>query len=428
MIGSTLGHYEITGLLGRGGMGEVYAARDSRLGRTVAIKVLLQDVAQRRSRQARFEREARLLASLNHPNIATVYDFSSSPTFQGKDTYFIVMEFVKGKTLADRIAGGPLPLGTAVRILADVAEGLAAAHDRRVVHRDLKPSNIMVTPDGRVKILDFGLAKAVGLLVQEFGTTLPDFEIEKDVGTDQDDVPTLALSLTHGDFSFRGGLLGTPGYMSPEQMRGEALRAPTDVWSFGCCLFEAITGERAFSPDVRAVSPEPAWEKLDRAPIAVRGLIRECLAEPVSQRPSDMRTVALVLRGAQLRSDGQQPDEQFADSDALERRLFEMSQDLLCIAGLDGKFRRINPAFQRALGWTSAELLGRPFFDFVHPADIAATESEMVQLASGLPTISFENRYKCSDGQYLRLQWTAQPDPDTGLIFAVARIAGAVPE
>jgi serine/threonine-protein kinase len=220
MIGKTIGQYEIQSLLGAGGMGEVYQARDTRLGRIVAVKILPKQLAQDHERIQRFEREARLLASLNHTNIATLFGFEQ---FEG--THFLVMELVDGATLAERIAHGPIPVAEALKIAQQIAEGLEAAHEKGVIHRDLKPANVKITPDGKVKVLDFGLAKALAAPAQ--GDFLSS--------------PTMAVGGTYA-----GVVLGTAPYMSPEQAKGQDADQRTDVFAFGCVLFEMLTGRRSF--------------------------------------------------------------------------------------------------------------------------------------------------------------------------------------
>ncbi len=212
MIGQTLAHYRIVERLAAGGMGEVYRASDTKLGREVAIKVLPDAFVRDPERLARFEREARLLASLNHPNIAAIHGFE-----QSRGIPYLVLELVPGETLADRLSAGPLRIEEALRICVQIAQGLEAAHERGVIHRDLKPANIKITPEGKVKVLDFGLAKA-------FAADLAESSAVTEVGTRQ------------------GVILGTPSYMSPEQARGKPVDKRTDIWSFGCVLYEALTG------------------------------------------------------------------------------------------------------------------------------------------------------------------------------------------
>ena len=224
MVGTTLSHYRITEKLGRGGMGEVYRAEDMNLPREVAIKVLPDEFADDVERLARFEREAQLLASLSHQCIATIYGLEES---EGKR--FIVMEAVKGQTLAQRLVKGPLTLDDTLEVCRFVAEGLEAAHDKGIIHRDLKPANVMLTPEGKVKILDFGLAKA-----------LQGEPRAQDVSR----FPTLTSQITH-----IGMVLGTAAYMSPEQAKGRPVDKRADIWAFGCMLYECLTGKKAFQGD-----------------------------------------------------------------------------------------------------------------------------------------------------------------------------------
>jgi eukaryotic-like serine/threonine-protein kinase len=221
MIGQKLGQYEIESKIGAGGMGEVYQARDSRLGRSVAVKVLPEAFASDPERIARFEREAKVLAALNHPNIAILYGFE-----QAADTHFLVMELVDGETLAARIARGPIPAGAALEIASQIAEALEAAHEKGIVHRDLKPANVKITAEGKVKVLDFGLARAIETPAAQ---------------TNLSNSPTLSLAATNA-----GVILGTAAYMSPEQARGENTDHRTDIFAFGCVLYEMLTARQSF--------------------------------------------------------------------------------------------------------------------------------------------------------------------------------------
>src|SRR5262245_49393316 len=220
-IGQQLGSYEITALLGKGGMGEVYRARDLKLKRDVAIKILPDEFSRDANRVSRFQREAEVLASLNHPNIAAIYDVQ-----EANDSRFLVLELVEGETLADRLERGPIPIDQALRIAKNICEALEAAHEKGVIHRDLKPGNVNITPDDKVKVLDFGLAKALD------GSAS---------GVAMSNSPTLTLAGTSA-----GVILGTAAYMSPEQARGRASDQRSDVFSFGCVLFEMLTGRQAF--------------------------------------------------------------------------------------------------------------------------------------------------------------------------------------
>ena len=219
LTGQRLGVYHILDLLGVGGMGQVYRARDTRLGRDVAVKVLPRLFSADPERLARFEREARLLASLNHPHIAAIYGFE-----QTGGVHALILELVEGPTLAERLQRGPLPITEALRIARQIADALEAAHERRVIHRDLKPQNIKVKADGTVKVLDFGLAKAASAAANE-----PD-----------------VWSTLHVDGTRDGIILGTISYMSPEQARGHAADKRTDIWAFGCVLYEMLTARPPF--------------------------------------------------------------------------------------------------------------------------------------------------------------------------------------
>src|SRR5579872_6394491 len=224
--GAKFGPYEIVAPLGAGGMGEVYRARDPRLGREVAIKILPPGSAGDSERLRRFEQEARATAALNHPNILAVFDIGSQD-----NSPYIVSELLDGETLRARLNGGPLSIRKAVEYALQIARGLAAAHDQGILHRDLKPENIFITRDGHVKILDFGLAK---LTMPELGA------------------PGLSAEATLDSVTGRGVLLGTLGYMSPEQCRGAAVDARSDLFSFGAVLYEMLSGSRAFRGDTTA--------------------------------------------------------------------------------------------------------------------------------------------------------------------------------
>jgi eukaryotic-like serine/threonine-protein kinase len=267
--GVRFGVYEILAKLGEGGMGEVYRARDTRLKRDVAIKVLPDAFARDAARLTRFEREAELLATLNHPNIASIYGFEDVPAGAG-----IVLELVEGPTLADHLAGRALPVGEALVIAKQIADALAAAHDKGIVHRDLKPANIKLTPGGQVKVLDFGLAKAM----DPAGTAV---------------VPGSSISPTMVSPATQAGIiLGTAAYMSPEQARGKPVDQRADIWAFGCVLFEMLTGRPPFdsgetvSDAIAAIlAHEPAWNALPgTTPASVRRLLRRSIEKDPNRR------------------------------------------------------------------------------------------------------------------------------------------------
>jgi serine/threonine protein kinase len=278
MIRKTLGHYEITSQLGKGGMGEVYRAKDQKLGRDVAIKVLPEEFAKDDDRVARFQREAKLLASLNHANIAAIYGLE-----EADGTHFIVLELVEGDTLADRLKRGAIPVEESLKLAFQIAEALEAAHEKGVIHRDLKPANIKVTPDGKVKVLDFGLAKAYA--------------------GDREDVnlsnsPTLSEAATQ-----QGIILGTAAYMSPEQARGEAVDKRADIWAFGVVLFEMLTGRgmfegRTVSDTLAAVlMREPEWKRLPaNLNPRIRLLLEHCLEKEGKNRCSGIGEARLDIQ------------------------------------------------------------------------------------------------------------------------------------
>src|SRR5688572_6546875 len=281
--GQRLGPYEVIGLLGTGGMGEVYRARDTNLGRDVALKVLPTAFALDPERLARFRREAQVLATLNHPHIAAIYGLEESPGGLG-----LVLELVDGPTLADRLVHGPLPLDEAWPIARQVSEALEAAHDHGIVHRDLKPANVKVRTDGTVKVLDFGLAKA-------FDPT------SIDAAADASQSPTLISPAA----TRVGVILGTAAYMSPEQARGKTVDKRADVWAFGCVLYEMLVGIRPFAGDdvsqtiARVIEREPDWEALAKVtPPAVLRIVRRCLQKDVNQRLRDIGDARLELLDA----------------------------------------------------------------------------------------------------------------------------------
>ena len=279
--GTRIGPYEVTGPLGAGGMGEVYRARDSRLGRDVAIKVLPDLFSGDPDRLARFEREAHLLASLQHPRIAVVYGVEE---MRGQRA--LVMELVEGETLADRLAQGPLPVDDAIGIARQIADALEAAHEKGIVHRDLKPANIKLRLDGEIKVLDFGLAKAISPV---------------GAGSGLANSPTVSIGTQAGI------VLGTAAYMSPEQARGRPVDRRTDVWAFGCVLYEMLTGKSAFGGEsvtdliAAIVKEDPAWAQLPPdVPPGVRRLLQRCLRKDARQRLRDMGDVRLELDEAQI--------------------------------------------------------------------------------------------------------------------------------
>jgi len=276
-VGTRVGPYEITGILGAGGMGEVFRARDTKLLRDVALKVLPETLASDPERRARFEREAQVLASLSHPNIGSIHGLEEGPSNAGQPTQALILELVEGPTLADRIVQGPIPLDEALPIAKQIAEALEAAHDRGIVHRDLKPSNIKLRPDGLVKVLDFGLAK----LVESVRPGAP----HRNAALSQSPtITTPAMTLS-------GVILGTAAYMSPEQARGLDADARSDVFAFGAVLYEMLTGRRAFAGDgvsetlAFVITRDPDWALLPgTVPQRVRMLLARSLTKDRRQR------------------------------------------------------------------------------------------------------------------------------------------------
>jgi len=280
MVGNTLGHYQITNQLGKGGMGEVFRAKDQKLGRDVAIKVLPEEFARDADRVARFQREAKLLASLNHSNIAAIYGLEE---FGG--TNFLVLELVEGDTLADRIKAGPIRVEEALKLALQIAEALEAAHEKGVIHRDLKPANIKVTPEGKVKVLDFGLAKAF---------------VGEQAELNLSDSPTLSDMATR-----QGVILGTAAYMSPEQARGKPVDKRTDIWAFGCVLYEMLAGQAAFQgEDVTEIlaAVVKSGADLDLLPANIHPRVREviirCLQKDLKKRYRDIGDVEFEFEQA----------------------------------------------------------------------------------------------------------------------------------
>ena len=275
-VGGRLGHFDVVAPLGAGGMGEVYRARDTRLGRDVALKVLPEAFARDKERRSRFEREARLLATLNHPAIAGIHGVEDDA-----GTPVLVMELVEGETLDRRLQRGRVPVRQALEVGRQVAEALGTAHEKGIIHRDLKPSNVMLTPEGKVKLLDFGLAKA--LAGEDVGSEEPTARPDSDASTST------------------GVVIGTAPYMSPEQARGEGLDRRTDIWSLGCVLYEMLVGARAFpgrGPEAVAaiLEREPEWQALPPdTPVKVQELLRRCLQKDRGRRLHDIADARIEL-------------------------------------------------------------------------------------------------------------------------------------
>src|SRR5262245_897911 len=277
-IGQQFGSFEITASLGKGGMGEVYQARDTRLDRDVAIKTLPEQLAADPDRLARLEREAKLLASLNHPNIGAIYGLEK---FDSR--HFLILELVEGETLADHLGRGSIPVDESLRLAVQISEALQAAHEQGVIHRDLKPANRKITPDGTAKVLDFGLAKPAGAESSELEGL-----------SNSPTMRTLASS--------PGMILGTAAYMSPEQAKGRPVDRRTDIFAFGCVLYEMLTGKRAFEGEdvsdtlAAVLRADPDWSALPPdVPPGLRTLIQRCLAKDRAKRVAEISAVKFVL-------------------------------------------------------------------------------------------------------------------------------------
>src|SRR5258708_10476120 len=313
--GQRLGPYEVVGAIGAGGMGEVYRARDAKLNREVALKVLSELLASDSDRLARFRREAQVLASLNHPNIGHIYGFEDSGTIHA-----LVLELIEGPTLADRIAQGPIPLDEALPIASQIAEALEAAHEQSIVHRDLKPANVKLRPDGTVKVLDFGMARV--------------FE-PMSVSADVSQSPTITTPAMTG----MGVILGTAAYMSPEQAKGRAADKRSDVWAFGCVLFEMLSGKRAFEGEgvsdtlATVLKGEPDWAALPATlPPSIRALVAGCLRKERKQRIGDI-SAALFLVNQPMMAFGALPTPVVPTSRPLWRRALPIVATAIVVAG-----------------------------------------------------------------------------------------------
>ncbi|MCM2314124.1 MAG: serine/threonine-protein kinase [Thermoanaerobaculia bacterium] len=350
--GTSLAHYEVTSPLGKGGMGEVFRARDTKLGREVAIKILPEEFTKDAERLARFDREAKLLASLNHPNVAAIHGFED---VSGRK--FLVMELAHGETLADRIRRGPLPVEEAIAIAKPIALALEAAHDRGIIHRDLKPANVMVDEDGLVKVLDFGLAKAL--------------DVDEE-STDVTNSPTMVRVASHS-----GVILGTAAYMSPEQAKGKRVDRRADIWAYGVVLYEMLTGERIFGGETvsdslaRVIMSEPDYSKLPAGtPPHVRTLLERCLVKDPKQRLQAIGEARIALESGASTAVATTPT---------------------AIAGTAAKKR----GAAGALPWVIAALLGvalvaavllrKPEPKLVWKSTISAPEGTVVQLNPAFP-------------------------------------------
>ncbi|MFO0888613.1 MAG: PAS domain S-box protein [Isosphaeraceae bacterium] len=408
-------------------MGTILLARDETLGRAVVFKILRKSHQDDAELNGRFRREAAITAQLQHPGVPTVFGLGAladaRPCFS--------MTLVQGRTLAQLLAGSadrPRDRPRFLTVFQQVCQTIAFAHGRGVIHRDLKPENIVVGEYGVVYVMDWGIAR----LLRD----------EEPPGGGRTAVPSLPVAMSEtacisgptggrpdaehdAAMTVAGDLLGTPQYMSPEQARGDRDQDErADVFSLGAILFEILVGEplrpatvvprrllERFADD----HLETAARRLDAcgADPPVVELARRCLDRDRDRRPADASEVASLLT-AYLLHVLQRPERELA-------RFFELSLDLFCVAGLDGYFKQVNRNFTRVLGYSSEELLSRPFLEYVHPDDREQTRAQVEALSQGQPVVRFENRYRDQRGNYKWFEWASQSVPDEGLIFAVAR-------
>jgi len=409
----TDGRYHLDREIARGAMGVVYRGRDADFGRDVAVKVLRDEHLRKPDLCRRFVDEARITARLQHPGIVPIYAVGEFP---GGRPYY-AMRLVDGQTLGELLdarADTPADRSRFLKVFETVCAALAYAHAAGVIHRDLKPANVMVAPFGMVKVMDWGVAKVLA------GGRFAGPPTADPPG---DDRPPAAGG--DGEQTQHGRVLGTPQYMSPEQAGGhiDRLDERTDVFGLGGILCTILTGTPPYAgADARAVYRKAVAAELAEPFARLDGcgadpelvaLCKRCLAADPVARPRDAGVLAEELT-------------EYLDYDLrrTERdlvRFFELSPDLFCIAGLDGFFYRVNPNFARVLGYTTEELLARPFVEFVHPDDRARTADVMKGLSAGVPCVRFRNRYRDLGGEYRWFEWAAKPIPEEGVVFAVAR-------
>tara|TARA_R110002049_G_scaffold4601_6_gene32928 strand:+ start:145367 stop:146806 length:1440 start_codon:yes stop_codon:yes gene_type:complete len=429
-IGQSLGRYQISEMIARGGMGLVYRAVDKMLCRDVAIKILRRCHRDSPSIRQRFNDEARVTGQLQHPGIVPIYETGQS---SDGDAYF-AMKLVEGETLADLLAtnsGQSRDRSRQLQVFQQMCQTVAYAHSRGVIHLDLKPGNVMVGEFGEVHVMDWGLCQSL--------------RGRSRVRADEDDAMCRTLRGTTGSRSLLlrqdvdpslgkidafdpqawsdGQVLGTPAYMPPEQARGDAVGPLADVFGLGAVLCEILTGRPPFcGDDLRDVyrkssrgETQSAIQSLNESAREepLLRLAKQCLDVNPLNRPKDAGAVAAEI-GRFLESALKRAEHDLA-------RFFEISMDMFCIASLDGYFKRVNSNFSRVLGYSDAELVSRPFLDFVHPDDIDSTVAVMQGLNHGNPVVRFRNRYLDSDGRYHWMEWTAKSIPEENIVFAVAR-------
>jgi eukaryotic-like serine/threonine-protein kinase len=406
--------YSLTRLHASGGIGRVWLARDSAFGRDVALKELRPERTGLATHRTRFLQEARITGQLEHPGIAPVYELALRPDDQQP---FYTMRFIKGRTLSEAARGwhqarghtqaGMVDLVPLLNAFVTVCNTIAYAHSRGVIHRDLKGENVVLGDFGEVVVLDWGLAKLIG---RKDETGEPSIVVEHAGSVD--------VGLT-----VHGQAMGTPAYMAPEQASGhlDLINQQTDIYGLGAILYEVLTGHPPFSgPDthevlrkVREEQPSLPREHWAEVPPALEAICIRALAKSPTDRfasASELATAVQSWQEVERRETQEERD-----------RFFTLSLDMLSIAGFDGYFKRLNPAWERTLGYTLDEMLAKPFVSFVHPDDQELTTVESARIAEGTGTITFENRYRCKDGSYKWLLWTATAYATRQLIYANAR-------
>lgn len=414
--------YQTYGEFNRGSMGVIYKGFDTHLGREVALKFLHTEHKHNPDLRAQFIHEARITARLQHPGVVPVYELHQS---SGNELFF-TMKFVNGKTLRELLAARSYhfhDLPRFLNVFEKVCQTMAYAHASGVIHRDLKPANVMVGRFGVVRVMDWGLAK-----VMEDGPSAPSSPETGQSGGRCLLQPAMADLNGTGEAESIGSLgrvMGTLAYMSPEQARGEIehLDKRADVFGLGAMLCEILTG----GPPYACKDAEELYHKAAGADLGdalsrldscladpqLVSLAKHCLRADPEERPDEAGAVAKAVT-AQIESD--------VKRSALDlSRFFELSPDMFCLASLDGYFQRVNENFTRVLGFSKAELMTRPFLDFVHPEDLPQTLSQMEKLAQGLPVVRFRNRYRDVGGHYRWFEWTAKSIPEENVIFAIAR-------
>lgn len=427
--------YQVARKLASGGMGEVFSARDLVLRRTVALKVLLKRLQGDARLQRRFVEEALIMGDLQHPGVTPIFDLGELP--DGRP--FFAMKLVEGASLRDLLGRRTHPredLARHLQILEDVSQTIAFAHMRRVIHRDLKPLNIMVGIFGEVFVMDWGLSKRLSVRHDLNDEAVSETDGQPD-GAGAHGDPRRAPSSractcdSTDELSRWGEILGTLDYLAPEQLALSHQHGDeqTDVFGLGAMLCEVLTGKPPYWHEssqeairmALAAELAPAYARLSECglPRNLVNLAIDCLQYEPSRRPPNAGIVAKVI-AQHLES-----SVRMAESDLA--RFFEFSQDLFCIAGFDGFFRRVNPTFARILGFTEDQMLARPFIELVHPEDRLATESAVARLATDVPVVAFFNRCVDVNGHYHTLEWSGKSNQEQDVFYAVGRVIRHAP-